>query len=57
MSIKNEVFNLLDKWDGCILIVRDDPTEVAAYLCDELDISFERARELVSKWLDTHRAN
>ena len=57
MSIKNEVFNLLDEWNDTVVNVRNDPAGVAADLADVLGISLEKARELVSKWLDTHRAN
>ena len=55
MRVKDEALALLDEWDGCIVDVRSDPTGIAADLADELNISLEKARELVSKWLDTHR--
>jgi len=55
MSIKNEVFNLLDEWNDIVVNIRNDPDGIAADLADELNISLEKARELVSKWLDTHR--
>ena len=55
MSIKNEVFNLLDEWNDTVVNVRNDPAGVAADLADVLGISLEKARELVSKWLDLHR--
>ena len=57
MSIKNEVFNLLDEWNDIVVNIRNDPDGIAADLADddELGISLEKARELVSKWLDTHR--
>ena len=59
MSIKDEVFNLLDEWNDIVINIRDDPDGVAADLADDdvLSISLENARELVSKWLDLHRAN
>jgi len=57
MRIKDKALALLDEWDGCIVDVRSDPTGVAADLADELGISLEKARELVSKWLDLHRSN
>ena len=57
MSIKNEVFNLLDEWNDIVVNIRNDPDGIAADLADddELNISLEKARELVSKWLDLHR--
>ena len=59
MSIKDEAFVLLDEWNDTVVNVRNDPDGVAADLADDdiLGISLERARELVSKWLDLHRAN
>jgi len=57
MRIKDEAFDLLDEWNNFTVNVRDDPTGVAADLADELGISLKKAQELVSKWLDLHRAN
>ena len=57
MSIKDKTFDLLDEWNDTVVNIRGDPDGVAADLSDELNISLEKARELVSKWLDTHRAN
>ena len=57
MKIKDEAFDRLDEWNEFTVNVRDDPIGVAADLSDELNISLEKARELVSKWLDLHRAN
>ena len=57
MSIKDKTFDLLDEWNDTVVNIRGDPDGVAADLSDELGISLEKARELVSKWLDLHRAN
>ena len=55
MRIKNEAFDRLDEWNEFTVPIRDDPKGMAADLSDELDISLETARELVSKWLDLHK--
>jgi len=59
MKVKDEVFALLDEWNDIVVNIRNDPEGVAADLADDdvLGISLERARELVSKWLDLHRTN
>ena len=59
MKIKDEAFALLDEWNDIVVNIRDDPDGIAADLADddELNISLEKAQELVSKWLDLHRAN
>ena len=59
MSIKDEVFDLLDGWNDIVVKIRDDPDGIAADLADDdvLEISLKTARELVSKWLDLHSAN
>jgi len=54
MRIKDEAFDLLDEWND-FSPIRDDPDGIATDLYDELDIPFEKARELVSKWLDLHK--
>jgi len=57
MRVKDDAFALLDEWYDIVVNIRDDPDGVAADLADELGISLKKARELVSKWLDLHRAN
>ena len=52
--LKERAFDLLDEWFESIGEVREKPTEAAIDLADELDITYDRARELVSRWIEIY---